>query len=379
MIRKVYSKMDKEKQKNFSVNVTEDQLLSMIEQSWKNIPHEKLLDMPERRSNQILDEIIAEPQKQNAIKRLWSPTKVIIGMAATILVVASINLYFFTRKTPIQKQEVQVRNDVPPGKNGGTLTLANGKKIAINDELAGNIATELGVNILKTKDGQLIYEVTDSHNASGYHTLSTARGEQTQIRLPDGSLVILNAESALTYPVNFSTRLKREVSLIGEGYFEVAKDKTHPFVVFSKQQEVEVLGTHFNINSYADEPVVATTLVEGSVKVRPFKGNETLLKPGYQSIYSDNTPITVYKVNTEAIVDWKNNDFHLNHLNFKTAMRKIARWYNVEIIYDSSVPDNMEAGGWISRDNKLSKVLEMIESSGLVRFRLEGRKLYVSK
>jgi len=194
----------------------------------------------------------------------------------------------------------------------------------------------------------------------------------------------MNSASSITYSAMLIAHVSRRVKLEGEAYFEVAKDKAHPFVVESRGQEIEVLGTHFDVNSYADEPAVTTTLLEGSVKVTSFSSSSRearqtrVIKPGEEAL-NNGSGITVTAANIENNTDWIQGDFFLNHVNFKTAMRKIARWYDVEIIYDASVPDDMESGGWISRDRNLSSVLKLIESSGLVHFKVEGRKIYVTR
>jgi transmembrane sensor len=209
--------------------------------------------------------------------------------------------------------------------------------------------------------------------------LSTAKGETYQLRLADGSKVWLNAASSLTYTASLNGNGERRVKLDGEAYFEVAKDKNHPFIVETAKQQVQVLGTHFNINSYADEPMVTTTLLEGSVKVSHLTSHVSqLLKPGQQAL-NKNDHITVINANMEQVMDWKQGDFYLNHVDFKTAMRKIARWYNVDVVYDASVSDATESGGWISRNNKLSEVLQSIEAAGQVHFKVEGRKITVFK
>ncbi|MNL30601.1 fec operon regulator FecR [compost metagenome] len=170
---------------------------------------------------------------------------------------------------------------------------------------------------------------------------------------------------------------KRRVKLEGEGYFEIAKDKTHPFVVESRGQEVEVLGTHFNVNAYTDEKVVATTLLEGAVKVTSNQ-NQQLLKPGEQAVNSGRA-IKVARVDAENIIDWKEGDFYFEHADFRSVMRKIGRWYDVEVIYDRSVPERITSNGLISRNNKLSAVLKSIEKSGQVHFKIDGKKIYVTK
>lgn len=295
---------------------------------------------------------------------------------ATIIFGAGIILYQHTSsKAP---QAIGVHNDVAPGKNGATLMLANGQKIRLNDAANGELAKEAGVIITKTAAGQLIYEIKGESTAQNkINVLTTDNGETYQVRLPDGSSVWLNAASTLKYPSSFAKLAERLVELSGEGYFEVAKDKAHPFIVKTADQEVRVLGTHFNINAYADEPGIATTLLEGAVKLTAGK-RENLLKPGEQAVSADGN-IKVSKANMDAIVDWKNEEFYLDKMDFRVAMRKIARWYDIEVIYNGSVPTNLEAGGWIPRNSKLSDVLKSIESSGLAHFKIEGRKLYVSK
>jgi ferric-dicitrate binding protein FerR (iron transport regulator) len=288
-----------------------------------------------------------------------------------------LGLYFFNYKNDkgahSDNLTVQDRN---PGSFGATLTLANGKKIKLSDAANVEIAKEAGISVTKTADGQLVYEIKETiGHPDQMNTLSTAKGETYILTLPDKSKVWLNAASSLTYSASLNEHGMRRVKLEGEAYFEIFKDKVHPFIVQTANQEVEVLGTHFNVNSYKDEPGIATTLLEGSVKVIA-GGSLKIIKPGEQAINKSGT-MEVRKVDLDDVVDWKNGDFYLNHIDFKIAMRKIARWYDMEIIYDENVPDNMESGGWISRDKPLSTVLKSIEASGLVKFKVEGRKIYV--
>ncbi len=313
----------------------------------------------------------------------WKRSAVAAAIAAVIF---GGGLRYYYRQSAKTEQRIAYANDVAPGKQGATLTLANGQRILINDALAGNIASQPGVKIFKTVDGQIVYEVMDQQSGSSkYNTLTTSLGEQTQVHLPDGSLVFLNAASSLKYPVSFAKSPVRRVSLTGEGYFEISKSFStiggqrtrQSFVVESRGQQVEVLGTHFNINSYTDEAAVATTLIEGSVKVSQ-GGKDVVLKPGQQAVNSGNA-FVVSPVDTESITDWKDGDFYFEHVEFRSVMRKIGRWYNVEVIYDSTVPDNITSNGLISRNNKLSEVLKSIEKAGEVHFRIRGNKVYVTK
>ncbi len=296
--------------------------------------------------------------------------------AAVMTLIFGAGLFYFSTNT--NTHEPAYTDDVKPGIQGATLTLGNGKKVKLIDAASGKITEESGVLIRKAADGQLVYEVKATTGAgSDVNTLSTAKGQTYRVRLPDGSIVWLNAASSLTYPANFASLKERRVSLSGEAYLEVAKDKLHPFIVESRGQEVKVLGTHFNVNSYADEPVTTTTLLEGSVQLRSGH-KEILLHPGEQSLNSV-SGITVAKADIEGVTDWKDGDFNLDDVELRTAMRKIARWYDVEVIYSQDVSNDIRSVGMISRDKQLSSILGIIEASGQVKFKIEGKKVYVSK
>lgn len=308
--------------------------------------------------------------------KLW---KRIAAAAAIAAMVFGGGLYYYNLNLrKVQPNETVYKNDVAPGKTGATLTLANGKKIRLSESRNGELAKEAGITINKSANGQLVYEIASDKSAAGrINTLATAKGETYKVRLPDGTQIWLNAASNLTYTANLIRNGKRVVHLDGEAYFEVSKDKKHPFVVESRGQSVEVLGTHFNLNAYKDEPQIATTLLEGSVKVN-VNGRTQLIRPGQQAVNYGGR-LQVNEVSLDDITDWKEGDFFLNHVDFKTAMRKIARWYDVEIVYDVAVPDDLESGGWMSRRNNLSTVLKAIEDTGLARFRIEGKTVHVFK
>lgn len=333
-------------------------------------------ELSESEQRNLLEFIYAKdnPMSGRFIK-LWPR---MTGIAAAIALMV-LNLYFFNYKNDKHvHHDILAAEDKNPGSFGATLTLANGEKIKLSDAANGEIAKEAGIIVTKTAEGELVYEIKETiGNPDQINTLSTAKGETYILTLPDKSKVWLNAASSLTYAASLNERGVRRVRLEGEAYFEIFKDKVHPFIVQTANQEVEVLGTHFNVNSYKDEPGTATTLLEGSVKVKA-GGAFRIIKPGEQAINKSGI-MEVRKVDVEDVLDWKNGDFYLNHIDFKIAMRKIARWYDMEIIYDETVPDDMESGGWISRDKPLSAVLRSIEASGIVKFKIEGRKIYVRR
>lgn len=330
-----------------------------------NRVHQKL---KQRIDEQEIHQIPAKP----VIKRMWPR----IAAAASVIFLLGIAGYFYSKQPHLPQQQV-AKNDIAPGRNTATLTLANGQKIILSDAVKGKIAKQAGVNITKTANGQVVYTIAEN-NAAGaneFNTLSTAKGETYNVNLPDGTQVWLNAASALTYPARF-TGTDRKVTLTGEGYFEVAKDKAHPFKVATDQQEVTVLGTHFNVNAYKNEIATKTTLLEGSVKVS-FGNNDQIIKPGQQATLNTNS-IKIQDIDTELATAWKNNKFIFDGDDIQYILRMVERWYNVEIEYRGPVSKEKFYGA-VSRYENVSEVLKTLDYDGKVHFKIEGRKIIVSK
>lgn len=248
----------------------------------------------------------------------------------------------------IKLPQVAYLNDIAPGGNKAILTLANGEEISLSDARNGQIKRLPGLDIIKTAEGAVVYHVAGNGTKQAtaeYNTIKTPAGGKYTINLPDGSTVILNAASSLKFPSSFaglSEGEERKVELNGEGYFQVAKNTGHPFVVKTASQQVRVLGTHFNINAYEDEEAVKTTLLEGSVLIRPFgKGNrEVALKPGQQSTLQKHK-LSVQTVNTSLATDWINGDFIFEEEPIPDVMRRIARWYDIDVQYEGQVPSKL--------------------------------------
>jgi transmembrane sensor len=274
---------------------------------------------------------------------------------------------------------------IVPGGNAAYLTLTNGKRIALTDMANGTVVKEPGVEITKTNDGQLVYKLSDVDHEKGnnhYNTIETPRGGQYQILLPDGSKVWLNASSSLKYPPSFAALKERTVELTGEAYFEVHKDKSRPFIVKNAKQAVEVLGTHFNINAYTDEPEVKTTLIEGAVRVAVLKNDiissdYKMIRPGEQSVLTG-SEIKIRAVETDESIAWKNGQFMFSSESIMEIMRKISRWYNVDVDYQGNVSE-MKFTGTISRYANVSQVLQMLEMTNKVHFKIKGRIIEVTK
>jgi transmembrane sensor len=312
-------------------------------------------------------------------RKLWP--RMAVAAAAVAAITLGLWLYYAPRHPDAGQDpgSAQYATDIAPGKQGATLTLSNGKKIVLSSVSNEELEKQAGTNVAKT-EGTLAYTLYPPLSALGatdaYHTLSTAMGETYRVSLPDGSAVWLNAESSLKYPASFVNRDKRNVTLTGEAYFEIARDENHPFIVESNGQAVEVLGTHFNINAYEDHGQVRTTLLEGSVKVRTGKNNEAILKPGQQSILANNQ-LKVSPADTEETVAWKNGYFRFNNEDIASIMFKLSRWYNIEVKF-GELP-TVGFYGTISRYKNISEVLEMLEQTKGVHFKIEGRRVTVMK
>jgi transmembrane sensor len=332
----------------------------------------------------------------NRLMKEVKPKRKIISIkqwyaAASIIVIVGSGILFILRLNhkPIKNLAAAIKNDVTPGGEKAILTLANGSKISLTDARNGNIARQAGVQIAKATNGQLIYTINASNaspvtGATGrtgnaetlaYNTISTPIGGQYQVILPDGSKVWLNAMSSIKFPVSFSTLKERRIELSGEAYFEVEHDKEHPFKVITTKQEVEDLGTQFDVSAYADEAVTKTTLLGGSVKITA--GNNTsLLKPGQQAKLINN--ITVAEVNTQAVIAWKNGYFMFDDERLEDVMRQVSRWYNIKVVYTDENLKNETFGALSTRFANISILLNMMEQTGNVHFKINGSTITVS-
>jgi transmembrane sensor len=336
----------------------EELLKLLMTTTWQEITPADLKDMSADRAD-LMERFITAKDQGRTI-RLWPR----IAIAAATVAVIFIGVYFFKSFFQPEAGSVIARNDIAPGSKKATITLADGKTINLSGTKGGVVVDSRKIAY---NDGSLV------QHSNGVQTISTPRGGTYEITLSDGTQVWLNAASSLTYVAGLNEKGERRVKLNGEAYFQVAKDKAHPFVVESRGQHVEVLGTHFNINAYDNEAVVKTTLLEGSVKI-----NDIVLKPNEQSLLTGND-IKVRQVDTENEIAWKNGEFIFKEDDLRATMRKIARWYDVEIIYDASAPAMLTPGGWVSRSKNISAVLKIMEATGKVHFKVEGRRITVTR
>ncbi len=358
-----------------------DRLIQEGEWQWKEGEKETLQALLEDRLLQKIDDQTAPirsiPRFSKYIRRL---------VAAAVLIGISFGTYFFIKNQKAKQPTVavvQAKPDVAPGGNRAVLTLSNGSKIILDSAHNGLLATQRGSNVIKTDSGKLAYNMPvgkpNNNNSTpseiSYNTLSTPRGGQYQLSLPDGTKVWLNAASSIVYPTAFIGN-ERKVTITGEAYFEVTHNPAKPFIVSVNDMKVEVLGTHFNVNAYMDEKSINTTLLEGSVKIADGI-NTQIIKPG-QQIEVEGGQMNVNKnVDVDRVVAWKNGNFDFESADLRTILRQFSRWYDVDVIYEGEI-NNKKFFAIVSRNTSLKNMLESLQDFQL-EYRIEGRKLYIKQ
>lgn len=347
-------------------------LKSIVDEMWDSWSpvHTKRLD--KGRADHIYQEITAEKKQGVPIKRIWPRIAITAAVLGTVFVLGSL---YLNKVNPKWQPDVGYQNDIKPGKIGATLTLSNGKKIDLGTSANQELARESGVVVTKTANGRLVYQSVASKQpvTTQTNTLTTANGQNYQLRLPDGTRVWLNAESAITYPVSFTGLKQRIVQLKGEAYLEVSKDKTHPFILRTERQDIQVLGTHFNVYAYQGEPT-KTALAEGAVRVTVGKRSKSIV-PGQQTVVDDQN-IKVEAADLEYVMAWKNGDFDFDDEPISNIMAILARWYDIQVKYQDDFSESRLTGS-ISRNRNISQVLRMLEQTKKVHFKVEGRRVIV--
>ncbi|GAA4312477.1 DUF4974 domain-containing protein [Mucilaginibacter gynuensis] len=320
----------------------------------------------------ITEENEAELQKTTNIRHMRNSW---LKYAAAVIVLLCVFAAILINRLPSQQPIAasRVKHDAQPGGNKAVLVLANGDSIILNNASNGQIARQGSASISKVQNGLLAYKSTGADTANAMNTISTPNGGQYNIKLPDGSMVWLNSASSITFPTAFNGTT-REVTITGEAYFEVAKNAAKPFIVNSGTQTVQVLGTHFNINAYQDEPGIRTTLLEGSIRLKTGSQSRVLV-PGQQTLVSGNNIVLQKTTNPSVTTAWKDGLFVFDDTDLPQLMRQIARWYDVQIVYRGK-PGEFAFVGEIKRDTRLTSVLKMLEASG-VRFSIENKQLII--
>lgn len=324
---------------------------------------------------------LPRPDRQDASPRFRFPAWM-KAAAAVVLIGSAALLIYNTQWKPAGKPVVQQENDMLPGTDKALLTLADGATISLSEVANGEIVEQAGIRVEKTAAGEIVYRADNktASPANAYNSVVTPNGGQYGVTLPDGSKAWLNAASSLTYPIHFQDD-ERRVKMTGEIFFEIAKVKDPggqgniPFFVETDKQEIQVLGTRFNVNAYSDEPYTSTALVEGSVRVTA-NGKSVMLKPGQQANLSDD--LKIIAADMEQQLAWKNGDFVFKQEPLSGVLRKISRWYDLEVDCPEEL-GKIQFTGMISRNQPLSAVVKSIASLGTVAITLKERRIVVKQ
>ena len=363
-----------------ALSADDEQLTLLLRRAWDDFKADEAIFTPAQ-SEKIIQNILYPTDADNVITMEAVRTRISwkkYVAAAAVLLVVGVGLLYKLRSPKTMPQQAKLTHDVAPGGDKATLTLADGSTITLDNARNGVLAKQGNYEVDKTGNGQLVYHATETSGGSNtpqLNTVTTPRGGQYHVVLPDGSGVWLNAASSIKYPTAF-TGNTRSVEITGEVYFEVTKNAAMPFIVKSARAEVQVLGTHFNIMAYNDEDAMKTTLLEGAVKITTTDGASGILKPGQQAILNSKNELSISNdVDVDDEVAWKNGLFQFRDADIRSIMRQVSRWYNVDVIYQGNVPVKQYTGR-ISRNVKASALLNMLKYTGL-NASIEGKNIYV--
>lgn len=362
------------------------ELLEKMAETESNGGHSSM-NLPEANWHRIWEKIEQAKRSAPVAKRQTNLVKR-FRMVAILLLVALGAVYFLynrnnTKSVPIA---VQYKGDVAPGHNGAVLHLSDGSTVVLDSAANGTVALQGDIQAVKINGG---LKYVGKTSEAIYNTITTDKGRQWQLQLPDGSKVWLNAASSIRYPLGFTGK-ERMVEITGEAYFEVKHNDRQPFIVrVNNKAEVQVMGTHFNVNAYDNESHIATTLLEGRVQVKRLDvGNahaSVTLQPGQQAEWKENSlpgGINLVKsADIDKIMAWKNGLFNFEGASLEEVMRQLERWYDIDVVFEKPKTD-IRFGGKMTKGITLNEMLEILkgfEGSDL-KFRLEGkRKLVVSQ
>lgn len=352
----------------------DEALKSLLTELWEQ-HHSDRQPISKEKGNETLRAILQQERVMKPVRgnKRWWPAA---AAAAVLIFIAS---YYWMGNQMSANEEIEelpAPYVIKPGGNKAVLTLADGSHIELDSSREGTLTTQGSALVVNNSSSILTYGA--NKNSTGeqvYNTLSTPRGGQYCLVLSDGTKVWLNANSSIRFPATFNGDT-RSVSIKGEAYFEVAKNKAKPFLVTAKEATIAVLGTHFNIMAYEDESMMTTTLLEGAVKVS--KGDRfKILKPGVQAQILEDGIMKTEVVDVDEEMAWKNGWFNFNSWDIQRIMRQISRWYDIDVVYEGKMPTG-HYSGIVSRENNISQVLQIMKAGG-VDFKIEGRRIIVSE
>lgn len=321
--------------------------------------------------------IITHKKKKNTVS--WTLGLVQkMAVAASLVLIGYLGYQRQLNKNNIAPITTQIKQDLLPGSDKAVLKLADGSEIVLNNIQNGTLTVQGNTNVSKSTEGLIEYQTAGDNKEQKIltNTLSTPRGGQYKLLLPDKSMVWLNSESSITFPTEFVGN-ERKVAITGEVYFEVAKHNQKQFIVENGKTKIEVLGTHFNVNIYPNEEKAEVTLLEGSVKLSNNKDSK-ILTPGQQAIFNNDETIQLKNIDTDIAVDWKNGLFIFENASLVDVMRQIERWYNVDVKYIGPKPD-VKFNGIIARNNNVAKLLKLLKAAGNIEFTINNKVIEVKR
>ncbi|WP_126244054.1 FecR family protein [Chitinophaga rhizosphaerae] len=349
-------------------------LQSVLEEAWRNYePSAADRQLGEVAMERVYARISEETDRTRMRISWWKP-----AAAAAVLLLAGLGIWKGTRpaQEPLANVQEEITNDVMPGGEKAVLTLSNGRQIVLDSAADGLLAQQGGTSVNKLSNGQLVYDGKDNRGGEiVYNTMTTPRGGQYRLTLPDGTKAWLNSASSITFPTAFAGAV-RSVAITGEVYLEVSKDEKKPFTVKADGVGIAVLGTHFNVSAYPEDGAVRTTLLEGKVKVSTAAGTRTIA-PGEQAQAGNGRLDVRQNVNLDQVMGWKNGRFVFEGEPIARVMNQLSRWYDVEVGDIEQVDDRFYLD--LPRSKKLSDVLKALELTGKVKFKIEGKKIIVMK
>ena len=346
----------------------DQELPALLKAEWDDLQARQVYT--DTRKDEMVDRILRHSPAQRPVRQL--KTRMWWAAAALVCIVAGAALWL--NRQPLKKQPAAIANtvkDVAPGRQGAVLVLANGKSIVLDSTGNGVIASQNGTQVIYN-NGSLVYDAGASGGVS-YNTITTPYGRKFRLVLPDNTTVWLNAGSSLRYPTAF-TGTERLVEVTGEAYFEIAKNPSMPFYVkVNDQTQVKVLGTSFNVNAYSDEASINVTLLQGAVMVETAGGSKLQVRPGQQARVQQDASVTVLNnVNTDQVIAWKEGYFNFEGASLQQVMRQLARWYDIEVVYEGKIPD-ITFEGELPSTLHLSQMLKIL-SRVEVKYRIEEEK-----
>lgn len=364
--------------------ILEDWYLSYADEQELVIRSKETTESVEARLRERISATLSENKIQNRntpVRSMNRLTMVAAAMGGLLILATS---YFIYNKNASENKPLIAQNisDAPikPGKNTAILTLADGSKIALDSSGNGAIGQQGAVQIKKLSNGEIVYSINDKtideNDEAFYNTITTPRGGKYNIKLSDGTIVWLNAASSVRFPVIFAGK-KREITSTGEIYLEVAHIPSKPFIVHTGNNDITVLGTHFNVNGYTDEGEIRTTLIEGKVAVSQNGGAQKYLRPGQQSINGEKSLSINFSPDLEEVMAWKEGKFFFRSTSLKQITRQISRWYDVDIVYDEKLSTSLT--GQLTRNDDIKKLLHLLELTDAVRFTIKNRTVHVRK